>query len=107
MIIVSGWVRLKLGALADLRPHAVSMIAESLKEPGCIDYAYSVDFGDPDLVRIIELWRDDAALAAHFATPHMAAFNAALAKVALAGASVKSYSAELQRTLMGGEDARP
>ena len=40
------------------------------------------------------------ALAAHFQTPHMAAFNAALAGTARQGAQVDAYNAEFVRTLV-------
>ena len=38
------------------------------------------DLADPELFRIVERWRDEAALGAHFATPHMAAFQQAMAQ---------------------------
>ncbi|MEA1618097.1 antibiotic biosynthesis monooxygenase [Erythrobacter sp. T5W1-R] len=34
---------------------------------------------DPTVLHIVKKWRDEAALAAHFANPHMAAFGAAIA----------------------------
>jgi quinol monooxygenase YgiN len=54
-------------------------------EDGCIEYGPAVDapgmgaiqtpFG-PDTFVVIEKWRDAAALAAHAAAPHMAAYAA-------------------------------
>ena len=52
-------------------------------------------------MRISERWVDEAALAAHFASPHMAVFQAALADAKMEGGSVKLYSAELVRSLVG------
>ena len=57
---------------------------------------------DPDTLIITERWRDNAAIAAHFASPHMAAFNAALAKAKLLEVSVKAYENGEERVLMGG-----
>ncbi len=34
---------------------------------------------EPGLIRVFEAWRDQAALDAHFQTPHMAAWRASLA----------------------------
>jgi quinol monooxygenase YgiN len=52
-------------------------------EDGCIEYSLAVDaegfdraqFG-PDTFVFIEKWRDSAALKAHAAAPHMAAYGA-------------------------------
>ena len=51
-------------------------------EDGCIEYGAVIDvtaatpaFG-PDTFVVVEKWRDQAALAAHGATPHMKAFAA-------------------------------
>ncbi|MBD1872953.1 antibiotic biosynthesis monooxygenase [Nodosilinea sp. FACHB-131] len=81
MILVSGKVRFHQDDLERIRPAIAVMINASLAEDGCIDYAYSIDVLDPTVMRIIERWRDRAALAAHFQTPHMAQWNAVLAEL--------------------------
>lgn len=101
MIIVEGWVRVAPGELDRLRPALAAMIAASRAEAGCQTYAYSSDVLEADLLRITERWDDEAALAAHFATPHMAALTAAMAGAPILGASVKAYSGEVVRTLLG------
>ena len=101
MIIIDGWVRFAAGGIDRLADVARTMVAETRKEPGCLDYAFARDVADDCVMRITELWVDDAALAAHFASPHMAAFQAALADARRESASVKQYSADLQRTLIG------
>ena len=55
------------------------MVAASNAEDGCLAYSFATDVLDPTVLHIVEKWRDEAALAAHFATPHMAAFGAAIA----------------------------
>ena len=100
MIIVEGWVRLAPGEVERFRPAAARMAEESRREPGCLDYVLAQELGDPDLVRIIERWEDEASLTAHFATPHMATFNAALASAKIVAASVDAYGAEFVRKLM-------
>ena len=42
------------------------VVAASRAEDGCIDYAYAEDMLDPGLIRVIEAWRDQAALDRHF-----------------------------------------
>ena len=101
MIIVEGWVRMTSATEIDrLRDAAIEMMRATKAESGCLDYAYAVDLAEPDLLRIIERWTDDAALTAHFATPHMAAFNQALAGAKIAAASVKAYAGDEVRTLV-------
>ena len=102
MIMIEGWVRMDAADIERLRGAAVTMITATRLEDGCEEYAFAQDLADPDLFRIVERWRDEAALAAHFQTPHMAAFQAALGSANSKGGSVKVYKAEVDRTLIGG-----
>jgi quinol monooxygenase YgiN len=101
MIIVQGWVRVAPGEIDRLRSAALAMAEATRQEPGCLEYSFAIDLTDANLIRIAERWSDDAALAAHFASPHMASFNQALGGARIEAASVKAYTGELQRTLTG------
>jgi quinol monooxygenase YgiN len=79
MVIVMGTVRVDPEAVERLRPAMEAMMAASRAEDGCLIYAYALDLLEPGLVRVSELWTDRAALQAHFQTPHMATWRAALA----------------------------
>lgn len=79
MLIVLAKAKVGEGALDAARGAIADMVAASNAEEGCIAYAFTQDLGDPSILHIVEKWQDDAALAAHFATPHMAAFGAAIA----------------------------
>ena len=79
MLIVLAKAKVGEGALEQARAAIAAMVAASNAEPGCIAYAFTQDLGDPSLLHIVEKWQDEPALAAHFATPHMAAFGAAIA----------------------------
>jgi quinol monooxygenase YgiN len=101
MIIVAGWVRMAPEDIDRMRSAAAEMMhATRTTEPGCLEYAFSLDLAEPGLLRVIEQWHDEAALTTHFATPHMAAFNAALAGAKITGASIKVYAGEEVRTIM-------
>jgi len=100
MIIVEGWVRVRPSDVERLRGSAAAMVRDTRAEPGCLAYAFAEDLAEPGVLRVIERWADEAALAAHFATPHMAAFNQALATAAIQGADIKVYGAQEIRTLM-------
>jgi len=79
MLIVLAKAKVGEGAIDKARGAIAEMVAASNAESGCIAYAFTQDLGDPSILHIVEKWQDDAALAAHFATPHMAAFGAAIA----------------------------
>lgn len=100
MLIIEGWLSFESGEVERLAEAARTMVAETHKEEGCIEYAFSQDLSDPCKIRIIERWVDDAALAAHFQTPHMADFQAAMASAKRTGGSATSYTAEIQRKLI-------
>lgn len=74
MILVIGSVRVPADTIPPILPLIEEVVAATRAEDGCVLYAYSRDVIEPDLFRITEQWRDRAALEAHFATPHMAAW---------------------------------
>lgn len=79
MLIVLAKAKVGEGAMEPARAAIADMVAASNAEEGCIAYAFTQDVLDPSVLHIVEKWQDEAALAAHFATPHMAAFGAAIA----------------------------
>lgn len=94
MIIVEGSARIPEGAWDQAISAMEKMIKASREEAGCIEYAYSRDLIDPNLLRIIERWKDKAALVSHFAEPHMAEFRQALGAVGPSDLQVRMYEAE-------------
>ena len=83
MIVVSGRIVVKEGALQKLRPVMEAMIKASRSEPGCIEYHYGPDMQDPNAFLVIEKWDSWDALDAHYERPHLKAWRAALAGVGL------------------------
>ena len=81
MILISGMVRFPEYALEVVRAEGAKMIEGSRQEPGCIDYAYSFDLLEPNVMRITERWDDRAALLHHFGTPHMRAWVEVVASI--------------------------
>jgi quinol monooxygenase YgiN len=79
MLIILAKAQASAATLEAAKPAIAAMVAASNAEDGCIAYAFTQDLGDPSIIHIVEKWQDEAALAAHFATPHMAAFGAAIA----------------------------
>lgn len=78
MLIVIAEAEVPESSRAGMIAAGAAMIAASRQEAGCLGYDYAWDMLDPNVLRIRELWKDEAALRFHFRTPHMAAFLAAL-----------------------------
>ena len=94
MLIVAAEVVVEEGAVNGVQDALSTMEGETRKEAGCLTYAFSIDINDPTMVRIFERWESMAALAAHFKTPHMAAFGAALSVIEPKSMDVKVYEVE-------------
>ncbi|MEQ6436927.1 putative quinol monooxygenase [Comamonas sp. w2-DMI] len=77
MLLIVGTVRLPAENLERARPAMRAMVQASRAEPGCLEYGYAEDVLVPGLIHVKELWQDQAALDAHFASAHIAAWRAA------------------------------
>ncbi len=94
MIVVNAVVKTTANEILALQ-HAIGVMeSASRAEPGCDDYTFSIELSDPDALRITEKWHSVEALKAHFATPHMAAFQKAMADHPPASLEVKFYEVE-------------
>lgn len=93
MLIVLAKAKLGGGVSAAARAAIAQMVAASNAEKGCIAYAFTEDLLEPGVIHIVEKWQDEAALLAHFATPHMAAFQAAMAGLDLQVIEALKYHA--------------
>ncbi|HXA39075.1 MAG TPA: putative quinol monooxygenase [Phenylobacterium sp.] len=98
-VIIAGTMRVPPENLAGLKPHMLAMLAASRAEDGCLTYSYGADVGEPGLIRVFEAWRDQAAIDAHFKTPHMAAWRAAGAQFGVFDRKLIAYETASERPL--------
>lgn len=91
MIVLAGTIRIAPGRRADAEPEILRVVATSRAEPGCRAYAFAYDVEDDHLVRIFEVYDDEAALAAHRASAHFAAWRAAWPVVGIGDRVMKEY----------------
>ena len=98
MIIIIGRAEFDPAALSRLRPALDAMMRATWEESGCLSYSMAVESEADGVVTIVERWADEAALKTHFATPHMAAFNAAVAGV-IRSMDLKMYDVTGERAL--------
>ncbi|MBN8216947.1 MAG: antibiotic biosynthesis monooxygenase [Spirochaetes bacterium] len=73
MIVVTARFTLKPGVLEAYLKEAAPLIEATRKEDGCLSYVLHQDLKSPDSFAVIEQWRDEAALDAHFQTAHVKA----------------------------------
>jgi len=91
MLIVAGAIQIDPSKRAAAEEAFAAMRVATLKEAGCIEYQAYIDRADPGTFFMFEKWKDQAALDAHFTSPHMAQFGAALGGLGIRGMDVKKY----------------
>ena len=98
-LIIAGTVRVPPENLARFKPHMERMLAASRAEDGCLTYSYAEDVAEPGLIRVFEAWRDQAAIDAHFQTPHMAEWRAAWPAFGVSDRRLTLYEAAAEEPL--------
>lgn len=98
-VIVSGWIDFDPADRdAALRAFAV-VVAESRREPGCVDYVFAPDPDDPARVRVFEHWTSDAALVEHLTLPHVQDLRAAIAGLTRTGRQMTHHTITASRPM--------
>lgn len=98
-VIIAGTVRVPPKNLERFKPHMQAMLTASRAEDGCLEYSYAVDVAEPGLIRIFEAWRDQAAIDAHFQTPHMAAWRSRWPEFGVSDRKLSRYEIAAERAL--------
>jgi quinol monooxygenase YgiN len=98
-LIVAGTIRVPPDQLDGLRPHMVRMTTATRGEDGCATYSYAEDVAEPGLIHVFEIWRDDAALAAHFETDHMARWREVWPRFGVSDRRLFAYEVASERVL--------
>jgi quinol monooxygenase YgiN len=99
VIALAGTIRIAPGRRADAMPHLEAIVHASRSEPGCVSYAFAFDVLDDHLVRIFEVFRDAEALAAHRASPHMAAWRAVWNQTGIGDRDMAEYDISATRKI--------
>jgi quinol monooxygenase YgiN len=99
MIVVVGRVRTDSDKRAELVRIGTRVASASRQEPGCISYQVCQDKEDEDAFVFIEQWESDEALQAHFTTPHISEFMAAIQATIVGPPDVKFHTVASSRDL--------
>jgi quinol monooxygenase YgiN len=91
MLIVAGEIEIDPAKREEAIAAARQVMDATRREPGCISYTFSADLAEPGRFRIFEEWESQAALDAHFAAPHMAAFSAQVGGLGVRAMRIQKY----------------
>lgn len=91
MLVIAGEIEIDPNEREAAAAAALRMMAETRKEAGCISYSLSGDLAQSGLFRIFEEWESQQALDAHFASPHMATFQAAVGGLGVKRMKIQRY----------------
>jgi quinol monooxygenase YgiN len=99
MIVVLGQFEFHPDDFERAKGLAAILMQETIKEDGCMKYAFAADLTQPDCLQLSECWRDDAALSAHFLTPHILAYRQGLKSLRVVHRAVTRYEVGASRDL--------
>ena len=98
-LILAGTVRLPAENVEAFRPHMLTMLAATRAEDGCIAYAFAEEVDAPGVIRIFEIWRDQAALDAHAKSAHMVTWRAVGPQFGLGDRNLAIYDVAAERAI--------
>jgi quinol monooxygenase YgiN len=93
MIIVTGTVRARPDALAEVLRLSLEHVHRSRLEPGCLLHSVHQDVEDSNHVVFVEHWTDAEALKAHLAVPESRSFARALGELSIEPTPIGIYEA--------------
>ena len=91
MIVIAGTATIKPDHWDEAVQQAQKIVTATEAEAGCISYRIYVHPTERNTFFIFEEWATPEALAQHFQTPHLHAFNAYLASVLTSNTNIKRY----------------
>jgi quinol monooxygenase YgiN len=99
MVILAGTIRIDAGKREAALAPVIDMVKATRAERGCVQYSFAFDVQDDHLLHIFEVFVDDAALAAHRASPHMARWRALMPEVGIGGRDMSEYQVASSRPI--------
>ena len=99
MIVIAGTVPVKAEVWDKAKSLAAHMVAETLKEPGCISYQFHTAAGADSTFFLFEEWESEEALAAHFQTEHLQNFLKEAPALLAGPLNAKKYTVEKSEPL--------
>ena len=98
-IVIAGIFAVPAVRLGEFRPYMHAMLNASRAEDGCLEYSYAEDLQVPGLIRVFDLWRDQAAIDAHVKANHMAEWRAAWPEFGVSERRLFAYETTASREI--------
>ena len=98
-IVIIAQLRFPAEQMAAVRAAVAELRPATLAEDGCLKYAFSEDLDEPGVLRVSEIWASRAALDAHGATAHVAAWRATAARLGMTEREVRVFTVAGEETL--------
>lgn len=92
MLTILVLIPAKSGRADDLDKALKALLAPTRAEKGCISYDAHRSNDDPGLFMMYETWESQAALDAHFQTPHMVDVIAKLPDLVEGGLNIQKFT---------------
>lgn len=73
MIILAGHLKTRSELVEELAAALASLVADTIKEDGCLNYHFAIDDKEAGTILVYERWRDQDALNTHLALPAIGA----------------------------------
>jgi len=89
MIVIAGHIRIDPANRNAARAAVRTMTSASCAETGRLSYTFSADLEDEAVLHVFEEWHSQDDLATHQRSPHMAAFQQAVAAVGMRGRQIR------------------
>ncbi len=100
MIVITGIIKLSSEQQVSVaRSGLIARAERSAKDDGYIDYAFSQDFADPTMIRLVEKWESEEQLQAHIALPDDE-FSELMSNADIQSAEIIAYDTDSGRVLM-------
>jgi quinol monooxygenase YgiN len=91
MLVVTGVIYVGKESREDFIKHATEMAKATREESGCHAYNFYQAIDDDSCFRIYEEWDDEAALAAHFETEHMAKYRSMVGNIDIKSMNIVKF----------------
>lgn len=103
-ILIVGTIEVPPGQRAELLEALRPLVQKTREEePGCRAYAFTADTVDAGCIQVLEHWRDEASLAAHFAHPNFLASRAVLGRRASGTSTIAKHRVDLSEPVRDGQ----
>ncbi|WP_018995746.1 putative quinol monooxygenase [Hirschia maritima] len=75
MLLLEGWLRLPPNALSENKELFVEFVKACNTEQGCLEFSFSIDVANPDVLNLRERFVDEAAFEQHQQAKHTIEFK--------------------------------